>query len=199
MVSVGTILLTYLFLLSIGLYIMIFGNNKCHRNGIVGSLYRFFSLYLPEFLNKFFRKIFKLKNKPTEEDSCMGKGGPCRYFILIFFIIFFSFIILIYFLFIYPYLNILYENPIKHQFLSIFLVPIPWIIVILLQFIDPGEINSTNVNSYLEKYPHDEVIYKKKMCPTLKIPVVPRSRYCNYTHKRIAYVFIIFKKKKKNY
>ena len=180
------LILYFIFFLFV-LYVFIFGNNKCNRNTCVGSVYRFFTIKVPDTLNAWFRKIFHLKPPSDDaEESCVGKGGPCRYFIIIFFAIMYAALVVDYFVFTYPYLSVIYQYPNLHRFLSFVLPMIPWSIVIALQFIDPGVITADNVEGYLAKYPYDHVIYNEKMCPTDKIPVVPRSRYCGFTHRRVA-------------
>jgi hypothetical protein len=40
-------------------------------------------------------------------------------------------------------------------------LPWPWIAVAILQCIDPGEVTPDNVESYLERYPYDTVLYRR--------------------------------------
>jgi hypothetical protein len=56
----------------------------------------------------------------------------------------------------------------------------------VLQFYDPGVITRENVNSYLALFPYDRTLYAPKFCRTLLIPAVARSRFCQYTDRRIA-------------
>ena len=183
----GFFFLVYFLALLFAVYVMIFGNNKCNRNTCIGSIYRFFAIKFPAKLNLCFRRVFHLK-PPSEdgEDTCIGTGGPCRYFIIIFFAIMYFGLVLDYWLFTFPYIKYITKTPLLHLFFSIVLPCIPWAIVIALQYIDPGVVNAENVENYLKKYPYDHEIYFEKMCPTDHIPVVPRSRYCNYTHRRVA-------------
>jgi hypothetical protein len=64
------------------------------------------------------------------------------------------------------------------------------VVVCALHFMDPGEITPENVEAYLEDYPYDDVLYTRRICFSQKIPIPARSRYCRYTHKRVAYFLI---------
>lgn len=165
---------------------MIFGNNKCNRNTCIGSIYRFFANKLPNWFIAKYRKMFNITDPVEEDDSCVGKNGPCRYFILVSFAILYGGLVLDFWIFTYPYLHYIYKNMKVHTLIAILIAAFPWVIVIALQYMDPGVITSKNVINYLKKYPYDFVIYNHKTCRTLKIPVVPRSRYCNYTKRRVA-------------
>lgn len=186
MTAAGTFLFIYFAFMIFILYVFIFGNNKCHRSSFIGSIYRFVSISLPGNCNRWFRKLFGLKDENNDKETCMGTGGPCRFFIIIFFAILYIFLVAVYMINVYPVLDTIYSNVFLQKIYTIVIVFTPWGIVVLLQYIDPGEVNEFNVESYLAIYPHDNVIYTPKMCSTLNIPVVPRSRYCNYTHRRIA-------------
>ena len=158
---------------------MICGNSHYHRNGIIGALYRFFT-----------NKIFFCKSKDKNyRDGCLGPGGPCKYFVAVFFYVIYMGFALIYLFWVYPSLDKLYTNVQFHRFFSIWVLPWTWVCFIIFQFADPGVINKKNVNAYLKKYHYDGVLYRPALCRTLNIPVVPRSRYDRYTNKRIAYVF----------
>ena len=65
---------------------------------------------------------------------------------------------------------------------------IPWIIVIIFQFIDPGSITKNNVDNYLKVYldQQQQKHIKLNRCAYLYIPAVPRSRFCSFSQKRIA-------------
>ena len=184
----GLFLLAYLIFAAFLIYAMICGNNKVHRNGFVGKVYQFMTNGLPKCFTRCGKKLCPSKFKNgDDEGSCIGEGGPCHYFVFIFFLIIYIALGSIYWIYVYPNLKHLFpQNLNLHQFLSFFLLPIPWIIVIALQFIDPGIITKYNVLNYLKKYPYDHQLYFERMCPTDHIPIVPRSRYCKYTHHRIA-------------
>lgn len=77
----------------------------------------------------------------------------------------------------------------QHIKILLAVLPFPWIFTAILHFANPGVITKENVDAYLELYPYDYVLYSPKECTTLKIPVVPRSRFDRYTNRRIAYVF----------
>lgn len=112
-----------------------------------------------------------------------------------------KFIILTLDLFVYLYFCVVYltevvpEMPLflsswePHVIASYFVIPLPLLLYGVLWILDPGVITKSNVSTYLCKYPHDNVIYHRRICPTDGIPVVPRSRYCRFTNRRIAYAF----------
>jgi hypothetical protein len=87
-----------------------------------------------------------------------------------------------------PTMDEIVEDSDFHIILSYLMLLIPWIFFFAFQCVNPGVINSSNVDSYLAAYPYDSVLYVPKMCPTDHIPVVPRSRYCRFTRKRVAYL-----------
>ncbi|OHT02320.1 hypothetical protein TRFO_07138 [Tritrichomonas foetus] len=191
LVLVGFI--AYVAFLMLLVYTMICGNNKFHRNGLIGKFYRFITITTLDWFNSTARKICPKCCFPDDDDeynTCMGPKGPCRFFVAFFFYFIYMLFSLIYLINVYPNLYNIYgpESVELHKFLSIFVLPWPWVIFILFQFLDPGEIRNDNVESYLKIYPYDYVLYFPNLCPTLQIPVVPRSRYCRYTQKRIAYV-----------
>jgi hypothetical protein len=126
-------------------------------------------------------------SKTSDGPGCLGPGGRCRYFIIAFYGTIYVYFILSYVLECYPVLPVLYPESYQiRRFLSFFVLPWPWLIVALLQVLDPGSITSRNVESYLKIYPYDNLLYERHFCRTLKIPVVARSRYCQHTQKRIA-------------
>lgn len=168
--------------------VLIFGRADCCKNTLFGKLYRFFAERFPKYIENKARKIFRMR--PAEEDvyqsDCAGKGGPCRYFVITGFAIMYAVLVYDYFKNTYSFIPLLHSNVLTHRILSYVLPSIPWIIVIALIFMDPGVINAENVEGYLKKYPYDHIVYKEKLCPTGKIPVVARSRYCGYTNRRVA-------------
>jgi hypothetical protein len=120
----------------------------------------------------------------------MGPSGRCRYFTFFFFVAIYSGFAISYFLLCVPNLPLICpESYSFHVLLSVFVLPLPWIVVAICHFIDPGEVTARNVESYIEKYPYDNVLYKRQICRTLLVPAPARSRYCQYTKKRVAYFF----------
>ena len=83
-------------------YIMICGNNNFHRNGIVGSIFRFFNVKIPNFFKSTCFKCIKTDSNQKEDDGCLGPGGPCRYFTAIFFYGIYMFFTLVYLFKVYP-------------------------------------------------------------------------------------------------
>lgn len=190
-------LMLYIAFMMLFVYVMICGNNKFHRNGLIGKIYRFITLTIPSFFTSLMKRIcpkFCFSGQDDEDGSCTGPHGPCKYFVAFFFYIIYMVFSVTYLMKVYPNIPTIFnnhsENYIKFiKFFSLFVLPWPWVIFILFQFLDPGEIRNDNVESYLKIYPYDYQLYFPKLCPTLNIPIVPRSRYCKYTNKRIAYVF----------
>ena len=106
--------------------------------------------------------------------------------------IIYAIFIVVYVYYIHPQVKYIYPKHTQmHRYLTFLVLPWPWIIFIAFQYMDPGVITPTNVYSYMKKYPYDNVLYRQgKVCPTLHVPVVARSRYCRYTKRRVAYVFL---------
>ena len=188
-------LMLYIGFMMLFMYVMICGNNKFHREGIIGKIYQFISYKIPKAFNSLMRKVCPkfCFGSDDEEESCTGPHGTCKYFVAVFFYLIYMIFSLTYLIKVYPFIPLIYkdkgENIISFiKFFSLFVLPWPWVIFILFQFLDPGEIRNDNVESYLKIYPYDHQLYFPKLCPTLNIPIVPRSRYCKYTNKRIAYV-----------
>lgn len=182
-------LLVYLIAIAFLIYVFICGNNKYHREGFIGSVYRFVTIKVPDACSSCMNMLLPERCQCKGEESCFGVGGPCRFFIAGFYICIYAGFVIIYMIYVYPYINSLFSHPDFARFFSFFVLPWPWVIFIAFQYMDPGLITRTNVKSYLEIYPHDNVLYRPKICSTDHIPVVPRSRYCKYTHRRVAYVF----------
>jgi hypothetical protein len=77
----------------------------------------------------------------------------------------------------YPLLDRLHPTSQRvHKFVSFFILRWPWLIVLALHFIDPGDITNENLESYLRIYPYDNVLYSRSFCQTLHIPAATRSR-----------------------
>jgi hypothetical protein len=94
-----------------------------------------------------------------------------------------------YFVNVCPKLNALFPSSLHFpRILSLFLLPLPWVFIGILQFADPGWVTAENVEHYLRIYPYDDVLYSPSYCRTLRIPSVPRSHYCQFTSRRIAYL-----------
>ena len=184
--SAFLLLFTFFSIFLFIIFTLICGNIKCFRTTPVGKFYILLTNTIPDFFVTKFKKIFKIKDD-DEGESCAGKGAPCRYFVIIFFALMYAALVIDYFYCTYPHLHFFYKNFLKLHKIFAFIFPsVPWIIVLVLQFIDPGEITEYNVENYLKKYKYDHVLYNEKICPTQHIPVVPRSRYCRYTQKRVA-------------
>lgn len=188
--SLGTNILLFLIILfGLIIYTMICGNNKFHRDGLIGSFYKFIFLQLPIKFQNFIAwlcpKLCK-KNSDSSKVSCLGEGGPCKYFIAVFFVLFYIGMVLIYFIKVVSKFSLYYKSPIFHQIFTACIVPWPLLIFFIIQRVNPGVITEDNVESYLEIYPYDNVIYKPHLCSVLKIPAVARSRYCKFTLKRVA-------------
>ena len=178
-------LLIYCLLLSFLIYVFICGNTDCHRDGFIGAVYQFLTLRIP----KLFRRIFKKYHIGNQSSKCCCIFGCFRYFTFAFFIFIYVFFVLVNLFNVFPDAEEIFSDPHRYLFWSLFVLPWPWIFVLILQFVDPGTITSTNVNAYLEMYPYDNLLYKPAICKTTKLPIVPRSRYDRFSNRRIAYVF----------
>ena len=53
-------------------------------------------------------------------------------------------------------------------------------------FSDPGTVDAHTLDAQLATYPHDHVLYKPKICPTLGVTCPARSKYCRVTQRRVA-------------
>ena len=183
-------LILYILFFALFVYIMICGNIRFHRDGIIGYLYRM----ITKSIFKFFGKIICFcvpKNKKMPGEDCLGPGGPCRYFVAIFFYIIYTGFALTYLFCVYPKLDLIYTHPKFHRFFSFWVLPWTWVCFFIFQVADPGVINKKNVIGYLKKYPYDGLIYEPGICRTQNIPIVPRSRFDRYTKRRIAYVYFL--------
>ena len=167
-------------------YVLMCGNNKFHRSGIIGKMYVFLMGTVPDTMERWFTKMLPKRCQPGR-GGCLGKNGPCRYFIFLFYVGIYVGFIVVYLSRIHPNLEHVYSSHLGlHRVLSFLVLPGPWIICLILQIIDPGTITAENVRSYLEQYKYDNVLYTPKQCRTLHLPVVARSRYCKYTERRVA-------------
>lgn len=195
------ILVAYFILFCFFIYILICGNNKFHRDGFIGKLYYNLMVRFPNYCDQLAKKIIpkRFQNENPKDPTCLGKGGPCRYFICGFYMFIYACFIIVYVHYVHPQLHFLYSSHLQlHRILTFLVLPWPWLIFIAFQYMDPGEITPTNVLSYMKKYPYDHVLYEEgKICSTLHIPVVARSRYCRYTKRRVAYAFFKIKRKKR--
>jgi hypothetical protein len=93
---------------------------------------------------------------------------------------------LLYFTFVVPRLPLFLRNPRLHNFFVLAVLPSPWVLIVILQITDPGEITTHNVDDYLKIYPYDSSLYRPAKCSHLSIPAVPRSCFCPFTRQRIA-------------
>lgn len=153
------------------------------RNTFIGSLHRFFMVKIPDKMAKYLQDKYGIV---AEAEACLGKGGTCRYFMFTFYTLIYSFLFLVYIYQIHPYKKYIFNRPWLATLTEAIIFPIPWIMILLIKCTDPGCINKYNVKGYMKNYPIEGSIYQKKICRTLKIPAVPRSRYCRFTNRRVA-------------
>jgi hypothetical protein len=171
------------------IYVFICGNNRFHRSGFIGSCYRFIFDTIPQWCGNLALRFCPERCNGSGPGGCCGPKGPCRYFIILFYAVLYAFLIVVYVRRVTPYLRHIYpDNFDLHARLTFLVLPWPWLIVLLLRFYDPGIVNRHNVNSYMKEYPPDNVLYHPHVCPTLRIPVPARSRYCRYTNRRVAFL-----------
>ena len=170
------------------LYTFLCGSAEWHRNGFIGKFYRFLTTTIPSFLNRIGEKCCPKLSQETNQKGCCLSFKRFKYIVVIFFFVIYVFFVSINLININPRADQLFRYPALYKFFSIYVLPWPWILVIMFQFVDPGTITPYNVESYLEIYPFDNVLYKPGKCLTTKLPLVPRSRYDAFTRRRIAYV-----------
>ena len=101
-----------IFLFIFFLYVLICGNNKFHRDGCIGEIYYSLMFRFPNFLNTFFLKFVpeKFKSKDPKDPVCLGQGGFCRYFIILFYLSFYLAFFVIYMVYLFPNMHILYPE-----------------------------------------------------------------------------------------
>lgn len=181
-------LILYFILFIVMIYTLICGNTSFHRDGIIGKLYRFITFSIPRGFSSCCRKILP-KCCLSDENDIDGPNSKFKYLTVGFFYLIYVFFSCAFIFIGYKHIPEFMPHPLFHQIFVILVLPWPWVIVMIFQIIDPDRITPTNVASYLELYPYDYILYGPRMCASLNIPIVPRSRYCRYTNKRIAYFF----------
>lgn len=125
-----------------------------------------------------------------------------KFIFIIYYYLLYHFIAICFLYFVFPKFAFILQNPeFHHNFVFIVLL-LPWIIVFLFQFTDPGDITPDNVDDYLKIYLGSNTDQKDienisiecllnqqiklRKCAKLNIPAVPRSRFCIFSNKRIA-------------
>lgn len=188
MLGLAVFVSCYLSFLSFMIYVVICGNNKFHRNGCVGWWFRFFSFRLPQALSRATHLCLPCCiSKGMTKSTCLGVGGSCRYMIACFYMFIYVLLSSVYISGCYPNLAEAFPNSYTiHRFFSLFVLPWPWLMFAILQVADPGVVTVENVESYIKLYKYDNMLYKRKICPTLLIPAPARSRFCKFTNRRIA-------------
>ena len=159
----------------------------------------FVKYFLKAIPNSFCKLVFSLdRNNDSEEENSseMNKftlfqkvfnaNSPYRFTLLIIYFLVYHFITFLFFHYIFPSFTYILENPDFHQMFVFIVTWIPWIIVIIFQFVNPGIITDKNVDDFLRIYPYDKVLYYPAKCSHLSIPAVPRSRFCQFTNCRIS-------------
>jgi hypothetical protein len=156
------------------------------RSGRISPVANFIYSVLPTQLCRFCSQLFP--NRPFEfkPESLLGIGSSFRYSLIFLYSSFYFGCHSLYFLKVFPHLSLFLDNPEFHTLFSILVLPCPLFVVLILQISNPGVITPENVDSYLNVYPYDSLIYHPAKCAKLLIPAVPRSRYCPYTRQRIA-------------
>jgi hypothetical protein len=187
--DISLLILGFALFIILTIYVLMCGNNKFHRSGIIGACYRFIIDTIPAAFALVTEKLCPQRSSGKEKPKCCGPKGPCRSFIFMFYACLYIYFIVIYFRRIYPHhYNIYPSHRYLHKIIPFVVAAFPWIITAVLQWYDPGRITRENVNSYLAIYKPDGVIYHEGVCRTLRIPIVARSRFCRFTNQRIAYV-----------
>jgi palmitoyltransferase len=169
------------------IYVSLFGNTKFHRDGCIGRIYRFMASDLISAVHRFSLAAFPEGFFTHTTESCIGVNGLLRYVLVLFDLVLYVIYGIAFFGRCYPHIAACYPDSYHiHIFVLFTLIPCPWIVILAFQFVDPGEITPENVDSYLNMYPYDNVLYVRRTCPTLNIPVPARSRFCRFSRRRIA-------------
>ena len=160
--------------LGVPLYILICGSDLSHAYDWVGAVYRWAIITIPSRIGR-----------------RTAQGGRCVYLMAAFFSFIRGFLAVVWFVRVAPHVTSLFSHPYVYAAITLLLGVWPLIWFVVFQRCDPGEITERNVESYLERYPHDNLIYTPRICPTTNLPIVPRSRYCRFTHRHIAYPCVL--------
>lgn len=165
------------------IYIIICGQNKYHKNGIIGHLYVLITTTIPNRLDKFFEKhlpSWLLNLSPNFANNIF------KYMTMLFYSCIYGFFALTFLIKSYGSFQNIFIHPYLNMFISITILPWPWIILILLNNMNPGIITKENYKDYLKIYPYDSVLYKERVSDTEGFPIVPRSHYCSFWNCRVA-------------
>lgn len=168
----------YLAFVAFGVYLLICGSHRRHQNDFVGRIYRFFSVEMSFRAKSVVRRV--LPDVKWEENVFS------RYFVFVFFVVMYWVLAFVGLRRFYPIMHLVSSVPEVRRMAFVILLPFPWFFVALILILNPGYVTSETVESYLAIYPFDNIIYKPKLCYTLGIPAVARSRFCKYTNHRIA-------------
>jgi hypothetical protein len=177
----AAVLLSIVFLGIFFIYVLIFGTHSRHRADCIGFLYQFLFVRLPLRISHIF--VNRLDNHPLDSNQIRRR---CRHLISFFFGVIYFYIVIVYYVRVFPYLDSEFPFPRAMRLISYLVTPWPMILFFVLQFTDPGEITTTNIQSYLALYPPDGYFYCATDIPGTRWPVVPRSHYCRWTNRWIA-------------
>lgn len=130
-------------------------------------VFRFFFNRLPSFFPKLFTPNSIRENNKENRDNCdqelflklqelikkiFNIDSPTCYIGILFYYIIYHFIAVMFLLRVFPFFPFILENPEFHHMFVFIVLLLPWIIVLIIQFVDPGNITQENVDDYLKVY-----------------------------------------------
>jgi len=178
--------LSYIIILAFIMFLLICGNNNRYRNGLIGKIYHDLTIRIPNYLSRLIEHNFVNRYPIFCKISYAILNNISKYMIFGFYICIYLFFSLTFQISCYNEYSKVFFRPNFARIGSIVVLPLPWVLFVIFQLYDPGVINKENIGKYLQRYPYDNIIYKHTICRTTKLPVIPRSRYCQYWNRRIA-------------
>lgn len=180
------LLLYFLFFIFL-IYVMTCGSSERHRRDFIGKTYEYITFQLPSVCCNYCLFCVPAKYRKEIKKEYESETGLFKYIIAVFFVMIYIFFAAVYQIVCEPESNIFFPNSTKYSYI---LLIFPVLFALITHFADPGVITKDNYMAYVQKYPYDGVIYKEHTCKTMGVLAPARSRYCRYTNRRIAYVFI---------
>lgn len=170
-------------LLALLIYVVICGQNRYHRDGRIGRIYRFISQQIPAFIEKTINRYFPNCNIDASPDIA---NTVFKYITMLFYSGIYSFFALTFLIKSYNCIDKVFSHPFLAYSAAILILPWPWIILISLHHMDPGIITKENFKEYMDLYPFDGVLYKERYSDKEGFPIVARSHFCTFWNVRVA-------------
>ncbi|KAI8391478.1 DHHC palmitoyltransferase-domain-containing protein [Radiomyces spectabilis] len=174
-----TIFLVFVVLLSIFVFILLFGQSPQFRHGVLGKLNWILIAWLPRNISRLAHRVLGR----TVVNKIYGAWFYCcesrNPFLQIFFISLSGASILLFLKFALPHIPNIYLSS-MHRFV---LIPghICWLYIsyYIICTADPGTITADNVQQYLDHYAYDYILYEPKQCRTCRLKKPARSKHCS--------------------